>query len=837
VLGKICWRAFGRYLPWREIQAVSAIILVLCFTLYPLNDSFAAPVKGRADSSKALVKSGGKLAEAAPPEVIQELRKALDEYQPQVSILSPKPNEVLSDNTVAVRFQVKDLPIFKDPGLELGPHLHVFLDNEPYRPVYDLNQPLVFDNLAPGTHTLRVFASRPWHESFKNEGAYAQLTFHVFTKTGENSPDVNLPLLTYSRPQGAYGAEPILLDFYLTNAPLHLVAQETNQDDIADWRIRVTINGNSFVLDRWQPVYLKGFQPGKNWVQLEFLDEKGNPLNNVFNNTVRVITYEPGGKDGLSRLMRGDLTLTEARGIVDPTYQPPVPEPQPTKLPEVSPSPAVSPQVSPTPAPVIVREKPAPVVVPAPIPVPSVPVQPVIPVVPPVVKEVPTPAPTVLPTVEKQRESTKKGPAGWLQKFRKPQQPAESRPAPLESPPPASPELAPIAQPEPDRTKAPTAVPTVIPEAKPVTVPTTAPIAKPESPLSKAMNRFRRSAETPTQPQAAPPAKTPQVEAVKQALPKAAAPKLDPAKVEVEVVQEKAAPKVIQPKPVAPVLEKSQLPKPSPSPATVLTPSQPAPAPVAVPSAAPAAQPASPFSQARERFRRSLPQLPKPAESAAKDTKQVPAEPVFRQQPAPKPAERQPVAPAIPVAKPSTAPVPQPSPPASSRPGAEPFRAPTPRAVETQPIQTRPQPRSGVQPTPTVTPKPTVTPTPTVTPKPGVMTPGPVNPEESQTEPDQPVSEPIRSNPFSKAFKQFRQALPTPPAQSAGSSAVTPVPVKPAPTAQPKPEPTIPASVKPEVRQIPEETPELTQPSAPSLYRRVNQPRSSVDPVPSTGAE
>jgi hypothetical protein len=149
------------------------------------------------------------------------------------------------------------------PRSGLGPHLHVILDNQPYQAVYDLDKPLVFEDLPPGTHTLRVFRLPPWHESFKNEGAYAQTTFHIFTKTTDNNPDPALPLLTYSRPTGSYGAEPIMLDFYLTNAPLHLVAQESADDDIADWRIRVTANGQSFVLDRWQPVYLKGFKRGK----------------------------------------------------------------------------------------------------------------------------------------------------------------------------------------------------------------------------------------------------------------------------------------------------------------------------------------------------------------------------------------------------------------------------------------------------------------------------------------------------------------------------------------------------------------------------------------------
>ena len=291
--------------------------------------------------------SSGNISEVSPPEVIQALRQALEIYQPQVAIASPKPEEVLQDNTVTVRLQVENLPIFKNPKLDLGPHLHVILDNEPYIAVYDLNQPLVLPDLSPGTHTLRVFASRPWHESFKNEGAYAQTTFHIFTKTSDNNPVPDKPLLTYSRPKGNYGAEPILLDFYLTNAPLHLAAQENPNDDIADWRIRCTVNGESFVLDRWAPVYLKGFKPGKNWVQLEFIDEQGNLVKNVFNNTVRLITYEPKGKDTLSQLVRGELSVADARGIVDLNYT--------AKTPTPTPSPVVTPSATPnleqTPAP------------------------------------------------------------------------------------------------------------------------------------------------------------------------------------------------------------------------------------------------------------------------------------------------------------------------------------------------------------------------------------------------------------------------------------------------------------------------------------------------------
>jgi hypothetical protein len=278
-----------------------------------------------------------KLLEVATPKIIQELRDRLDRYHPEVTILNPQANQVFNDTAVKVTFQVKDLPIFKNSQLDAGNHLHLVLDNEQVRSVYDLNEPVVLENLAAGTHTLRVFAVRPWDESFKNEGAFTSTTFHILTKTGDNTPDNNLPLLTYNSPSGVYGAEPIMLDFYLNNAPLHLVAKQNPDDEIDDWRIRVTVNGESFILDNWLPVYLKGFQKGKNWVQIEYIDENGQNVANTFNNTVRVITYDPKEKNTLARLVKNELSLEVAKGIIEPSYTTPViPTPEP-EIEEVKP--------------------------------------------------------------------------------------------------------------------------------------------------------------------------------------------------------------------------------------------------------------------------------------------------------------------------------------------------------------------------------------------------------------------------------------------------------------------------------------------------------------------
>ncbi|MFO0163603.1 MAG: hypothetical protein ACK51P_05195 [Microcystis sp.] len=263
----------------------------------------------------------GRISEVAPPVLIQELRPSLERYAPQVTILSPLAEQVFDDTQVTVKLQVSDLPIFQDDTLKLGPHLSLIVDNEPAAAIYDLKQPIILENLAPGTHTLRVLALRPWQESFKNDGAFAETTFHILTKTGKNDPDNNLPLLTYSSPQGIYCAEPILLDFYLSNAPLRLSNTANGDNNLQNWRIRVTVNGESFLLDTWEPIYLKGFAKGNNWVQLEFIDGKGNKIENEFNTSVRVISFDPSYQDGLSQLVRGDLSPTIARSIVDPNYK------------------------------------------------------------------------------------------------------------------------------------------------------------------------------------------------------------------------------------------------------------------------------------------------------------------------------------------------------------------------------------------------------------------------------------------------------------------------------------------------------------------------------------
>jgi hypothetical protein len=394
-----------------------------------------------ATTNAKLATTDGPLSEVNTPDAIAKLAPTLEKYHPQVQILRPQADEVLSDDRVTVKLQVNDLPLFQNPELGLGNHLHVILDKQTYQGVFDLTQPLVFKNLAAGTHSLRVFAARPWHESFKNEGAYAQTTFHVLTKTAENNPNPQQPLLTYSRPTGTYSAEPIMLDYYLSNAPSHLVAKESD-GSLTDWRIRATVNGQQFIIDRWAPIYLQGFKLGKNWVKLELVDDRGNPMPNVYNDTTSILTYNPQTKDTLAKLVRGELNPNLAMSLVDPNFQAPaIPTPV-ISAPPLTPPPTPSPIIEPAPS--VVKSTPTP------IPAPTI--------TPPIAIE-PTPRPIVMPSPPIVKPSV----------------------APIESPPPIE-----IAQPQPLPSPTPTPViitpkPISTPQPTPLAIPAPVAVAPPQS--------------------------------------------------------------------------------------------------------------------------------------------------------------------------------------------------------------------------------------------------------------------------------------------------------------------------------------------------------------------
>lgn len=307
-----------RIKQWVAIGAVG-----LALGLSSCGDSGRSP-----ESSARILK---RMSEVSPPAVIQALA-SLGTAKPQVSILSPRSDDVIDSDNVDVRLQVKGFDLYQDETLGLGPHLNIFIDSEFYGSIYDVSTPLELKGLTPGTHTLRAIATSAWNESIKTAEAYAQTTFHIYTKTPLVEPPEGLPLLTFNQPSDEYGAEPILLDYYVNPVP----PPSTEDEELAltpqGWKVRATINGEPFIFDQWEAIYLKGFKSGKNWVQLELLDANTQPIASLFNNTARVIEYHPGGDTPMAQLMRDELSIEAVGVIVDPNYMPPAPEPAPEML-------------------------------------------------------------------------------------------------------------------------------------------------------------------------------------------------------------------------------------------------------------------------------------------------------------------------------------------------------------------------------------------------------------------------------------------------------------------------------------------------------------------------
>lgn len=250
-----------------------------------------------------------------------------DQAKPVLKIVSPGKDALINGSKVEVKLDLSgDLKGYmphKDPATGKGNHIHVILDNQPYEAYYELGQPFELRNVVAGKHTLRVFPSRPWHESYKNDGAFQMVTFTVkgggdaskptTTNSGQtmannnSSPgpatparegkdygpstagevDATKPLLTYSRPKGEYkdaDADPIMIDFWLSGAKL--------RGDGGEYRVRYIVDDDDAkFIDKWEPIWLSGWLNGKHKVRLELLDKDGRPVENGgYNTTSREIT-------------------------------------------------------------------------------------------------------------------------------------------------------------------------------------------------------------------------------------------------------------------------------------------------------------------------------------------------------------------------------------------------------------------------------------------------------------------------------------------------------------------------------------------------------------------
>ncbi len=304
---------------WREVGKRIERAAVCSVVLLALLGCSQSPLTSRLDeASKSLGVQRSELEEVSAPVVFERLGRSQSRHDPQVKIVGIKPDATIEQQTANIRFEIEDFPIFKDPDLGLGPHLQVLLDDQPYIEVYDAKQSITFTDLTPGTHTIRAFASYPWHESFKAPSAFDQITFDVFAPTQTNRPDSDQPLLTYSQPQGVYGAEPIMVDYLITPSLSSSKTKVSTPQSAAvpKPKVQITVNGQSFITEESPPIYLKGFKSGINWVKVALLSSSGKAVPNALSETVQLVTLKPDSKDTVSRLVRGELNAQDAEQII-----------------------------------------------------------------------------------------------------------------------------------------------------------------------------------------------------------------------------------------------------------------------------------------------------------------------------------------------------------------------------------------------------------------------------------------------------------------------------------------------------------------------------------------
>ncbi len=209
----------------------------------------------------------------------------------QLRLNAPAAGSTVAPGPVAFNYTLSNYELTKMTHMEgghmansqKGQHIHNIVDNEPYTAHYETS---FTKEIPEGEHVVLSFLSRSYHESLKHPGAYDLRKITVGSPTTRLDFDLQAPHMFYSRPKGEYvgpETEQVMLDFYLVNTTL---SPDGN-------KVRATINGTEFMLDRWLPYIMEGLPMGENTIKLELLDKDGNVVPGPYNSVTRTFTLKP----------------------------------------------------------------------------------------------------------------------------------------------------------------------------------------------------------------------------------------------------------------------------------------------------------------------------------------------------------------------------------------------------------------------------------------------------------------------------------------------------------------------------------------------------------------
>lgn len=217
---------------------------------------------------------------------------------PTIAFKTPTKDQVIASDKVADTVIQIDLKDWDVPAG--GNHVHLILDNMPYKRLDDVAGPIKLKELAPdglkdGQHVLVAFPSRPTHESVKPMGSavpLAVVSFYVGKKKGDATWKPTDPTFIFSRPKGANNGPPpadgILVDFYLANATL----------GDGKFSIEATLTGPGFDAPKkvsikdWSPWRIKNPRDGSYTIEMTLLDKDGKPVPGAWNHTKREFTVD-----------------------------------------------------------------------------------------------------------------------------------------------------------------------------------------------------------------------------------------------------------------------------------------------------------------------------------------------------------------------------------------------------------------------------------------------------------------------------------------------------------------------------------------------------------------
>jgi hypothetical protein len=327
-----------RVLFRRLLRHGMAVLLGLALLVAPVSPSLAAPWGKQRTEPNSPSGAASLLQEVAPPGAAQQLSDQLRSKQPQLSVVSPKPGSQVGAGDWALQLRLDDWPVLESSELGAGAHVVVQLDHqEPQRIFATDSKGLIsvsMPALTPGSHHLSAFAALPWGEAAAGKNARIQWQLYRGLATPEALPDLDAPQLVAIAPQQLAAGAAVPINWFLFNAPLqHL------RDGDEQWRLRLSLDGSSVVLDRAQSLWLKPLKAGEHFLKLELLDGDGNPLQPAFNSLVQELRV-PVSRAGAPALFSSRLSADQLAELSDPNYQPtPEPEPEPAADPEPEPTP------------------------------------------------------------------------------------------------------------------------------------------------------------------------------------------------------------------------------------------------------------------------------------------------------------------------------------------------------------------------------------------------------------------------------------------------------------------------------------------------------------------